>query len=195
VDIRFGTGDATLAPAAAAQLAAAAREARDDANVTISLVHSFGRGDLERAEVSANPSRADSDALRERLLVRRDDLERRRAGAAVEARAGLTAGDERAFEEAADAAGRLDEELGATESALDAVYDLGRRGAERLADHRTREAARALGAARLEAVRRALVAAGAPEGTRLRIRRVRIEEPSGDDPGTVVAKIIRKPPK
>jgi hypothetical protein len=156
--------------------------------LSITLEHELGRRDLELARRRANPSRADAEALVERLDARQRAVSEERARQVARARGAMAAG---LYDEATAARSRirvLDRDLGLTARALDDVLALLRPGAERQAERRTREACLALGVLRLAAVRQELLRLiPADAADRVRIRRARFQEPQEPGAGRVLA--------
>ncbi len=190
--LHFAAGDASVASAELAKLADVAKKLGADEELTVTLRHAVGGGDLGREKIAANPAPRDRRDLLARLASRRADLERERGAALAEERAALRDGLSADAAAARARAARLEDELAATERALDSVLDLERDGAERQVDRRTRAACVELARARLEAVRSFLATALGKGEERIRVSRPRVEEVPGDDGGTVTVTISQR---
>lgn len=138
------------------------------------------------------PSPEDAADLRRRLLARRADLEARRADEAAEARALFAAGLADRWRAAVARAQALEAKIARSWAALDAALALGATGSASRAERRAREICVELVRARLDRVRAALAALGAPAGERLRVAKPRIEAAAVDAGGTVTVEIFRK---
>ncbi|HLU40387.1 MAG TPA: hypothetical protein VK081_13460, partial [Planctomycetota bacterium] len=150
----------------------------------------LGAGDEERARVLANPGPADVSALAGRLRARLGDLDRRidAALAAAHARIALGADGGTALHESRT----LLAERAQVDAALSTTLDLLRPGAERRADQRTRVAARALGEARMAAVRARLLELGGEDlAERIELRRARPSVAEGLTGGGAVRLVAR----
>lgn len=190
--LRFEPGTVALPRGAAAAVAKLGREAAHDETTVLTVRPLLGEGDVKRERGLANPPPAYVRDLAAGLLAREADLERRRADAVAAAHEALAAKDAGRWNDAIAAAERIQDELARTEAALDDAYDLLRDG-EGGAGWRARDATLALAAARLEAVRAALVASGFPDDAdRLRLGRPRFEARSGGEEGTVVITLARR---
>ncbi|MBI1382670.1 MAG: hypothetical protein GC161_16465 [Planctomycetaceae bacterium] len=174
--VTFPSGSILFDSRSASGLNTIAERLADDPELRVVLEHRFGASDLARAGRFANPSDTDTRELGRQLETRRSSLARRRAIAAVDVRSAYALGATEAAEARRRELVALDEELAASEDALDELYELLRPGADRRADRRTRAAALAVAALRQERVREALIARGAPEDEgRIEVRRARYE--------------------
>src|SRR5262249_14982131 len=122
----------------------------------------------------ANPAAADCLAISARMRQRKAELLRAREQVAAAARVHYSVGRADAAREATDRIRAFDRELGELEDSLDRVHDLLRPGSDRKKDQRTRGAALAIAAERLESVKAELVRRGIP-ASRIEIRRPRYE--------------------
>jgi hypothetical protein len=163
----------------------------DDRSLDFRLSHVLGRADRERAEVLANPSTGATLELATRLRRLREAQLRERATLIDAQRAVLAVRMDSQVEPGAARLREVDADLGRTERALDSALERLRPNAERQAGRRTQQACVSIAAARLEAVRVALLARGdedLPE--RMRVERARYREPARDGGGQVVISIV-----
>ncbi len=189
----FEPGDAFLSAAEKERLKDLLEELDDDDELVVSLRHELGPADLPPLARRANPPPESCQDLAARLRRRKFDILETRGVVAAEARAALAAG----LSDQAAAATRqlqaLDRDLAATERSIDAVLDLLRPGAERLADRRTREAAVALANLRIEEAARFLLLSGIDDiDKRIRVKRARYEDPKGEGGGRVLLTLRRE---
>lgn len=184
----FEPGSTALPEVSSKDLRNALTRMLSEGDAVLALEHHLGRGDLVRADQLGNPSAEQCSQRAAQLRQQRAELLRRQAECSAEARALLLVGR---VPEAESARARLieaEQQLCLTESALDNVFERLRPGAERYREQRARVAALQIGQARLEAVRRALLALGLPRTeTRVELRPPRLEPIEGDEGGTVLA--------
>lgn len=193
VVVSFDPGDAAPPRSQLDALATLIAASKDDEQVVLTLEHKLGGGDYARSRVRANPSPEDRRGLVARLAARKRLALAARVDLLAEARAAMAAGLVAAAESAGERVRALDAELVEIESALDAVYELERGGAERQAGRRGRLASLGLARARLDAVRAALIAAGCPSAPgRVVVSRPRVEDAPGSEGGTVTVTATRR---
>ncbi|QOV91472.1 DUF748 domain-containing protein [Humisphaera borealis] len=161
--LAFPAGYTGLEPAELTKMRALAERMKKEPELTISVKHDLGGGDLSIAEVRANPTTADAAALASSLRQRKIELTQLRGDVAASARTRLAVSVGPDVDNAVDRVRVIDRELSRTEDALDRLYDLMRPGADRQAPRRTRVAALDLGQERLDATRQVLVDAGVPD--------------------------------
>jgi len=191
--LSFGPGDTHLSAAERRLLDGLIERLEDEEELTVTLRHELGGGDIARIAVRANPSRGDCLDLASRLRTRKAEILRAHSETAARARAAYSAGLENDAREASRRLQDLDNELGLTEHALDRILELLRPGAERQAPRRTREACIAVGTARIEAVWRALMDSGVPGiAQRIRLTRPRFTEAEGTAGGRVMVAVGAK---
>ncbi len=142
-----------LAAAARAALAPLVETMRADSDLVVQVQHRFGRADVERAELLANPRLQDAEELSRGLRWRRAEIGRARGELAAEVRASWGVGDRAAAEAATVRLRALDAESGTVEDALDRALELLKPGAERYREKRTRAAALAIARERIAALR------------------------------------------
>lgn len=160
--LSFPAGYTALEPTELAKVRALADRMKKEPELTISVKHDLGGGDLNIAEVRANPTTADAQALAYALRQRKVELSQARHELAASARTVLATGGGTDSTAAVEQLRAIDRELSRTEDALDRAFDLMRPGADRQAPRRTRSAALDLGQERLDAVRSVLVEAQVP---------------------------------
>jgi hypothetical protein len=184
--LSFSPGDTYLSRAERIKLQQLAEQLREQEGAAVTLRHELGRGDVDIAARRANPTIAECLELSVRLRNKRKEIAGMRDQWAAKARAVLGAGLDHEAQAAMERIRSLDLEAGLTERALDQVLELLRPGAERRASRRTRGGCIALGKARIEAVRDALLALDIPDGKgRVRTTRPRIDEIVNEGGGSV----------
>jgi len=188
--LEFRPGDAFLSRTESEKLAALVEAFNDDEELVVTLTHTLGAADLERAALRANPSRADCVALAARLRQKKMEITEQHDLVAAQARAAIAAGLDDKARTARDRLGRLERELGLTERSLDGILEFLRPGAQRQAVRRMREACIAVGRLRVDAVRGRLVEILAESGAvnldeRIRVKRPRFGEPTAPEGGAV----------
>ena len=129
-------------------------------NIELTILHTFGAGDVAVLASRANPSADDARSLAYQLRAHKLELSSLRAQVSGQAEAQLAAFDATDASATIDRLRAIDRELAQTEDALDRTYDLLRPGAQRQADRRTRAAALEVAAQRLLAIRAELRALG-----------------------------------
>ncbi len=150
--VKYDAGVTTLSEEQIAELVKIRERLRREHDLTVTVRHQLGEGDIGKAGGLVNPSAAETQELLTRLRQERAELVRTRAELAGEARAVYAAGTR---ESAMLKTGRLQEvetRLGLIERALDDLLETLRPGAESAAKRRTRDACIAIGKARLETV-------------------------------------------
>jgi hypothetical protein len=141
----------------------------------------------------ANPSPGATLEIATRLRRLREALLDERAEVAEVQRATLAARMDEQVEPGAERLRELDRDIGRTEQALDSALERLRPNAERQDARRTSQACVTIAAARLEAVRLALLARGDEElPARLRVERARYRDPQLDGGGRVVITVSRR---
>jgi len=184
--VEFAPGDTALSRAAREKLAKLAEQAAADETLTVLVWHGLGKLDRERCEVLANPTADECRQVIKRMRVKRSETQQRRDRIAAAARAQYAVGNAAAAKQESDELRALDRELGLIERSLDRVYEHLLPGASRRRERRTQQAAIALGRARLEVVRQALLAAGVERRIELfPARPVTID----DEPGQVIVRL------
>ena len=156
----------------------------------IRLEHSPGTEDAALAARLANPDRESLIRLSEDFRQQRDALADEHARLQAQCRLQLAVGDQTAADRTTEELRALQRERLQTEDALDRVLERLRPGAERRADRNAEQMLRALGDARLAALREFLIQAGlSPDGIRVRRAPPRVAEDAG--PGSTVTLSIQ----
>ncbi len=180
VALGFAPGETALGVDALAVAAPLFEAMRRDAGLVLVVEHRLGAGDLARAARLSNPSLEDCLELARRLRQSKFEQLARRDAVAGEVRARYAIGQLDAAAGLLEDLRGLDRQLASTEAALDQLHELLRPGAERRRDRRVRAAALAVAQLRLDAVRRALLAARVPSmPVRIQLRRPRFELADG----------------
>jgi hypothetical protein len=191
--LEFAPGDPTPPPSSGEKIASVLERIQSGENLTITIGHELGGGDIARALIRANPPGEDCRDLITQLRRKRTELLDRRAAAATEARAAYSAGLWNEIPDRSNRLRALDRELGLTEVALDQLYDFLRIGADRQAVRRGRETSLAIARARLAAVKWMFAESGLP-GVDETVRALRpsVNEATGDAGGTVTIRVAVK---
>ncbi|MCA8971998.1 MAG: hypothetical protein KDC95_19580 [Planctomycetes bacterium] len=179
VEFEAGTVDLVTGAETEDALRTAIARLQSDEELVLVLRHVFGSRDLSRAELLANPDPEQARDLAGRLRKKREELLVRRLELAAESDTRLQLEQADLSRDAATALRELDRELARTERALDAVFELLRRGADRRRPGRTKRFALEIAGARMARVRSELVRRGISE-ERVEIRRARIDAIAGD---------------
>jgi hypothetical protein len=160
---------------------------QDDEELGIVLVHEFGKADLERAMLLANPGPAQTRALVQRLRLRKAELTRQRESKGAQLRAFVHLGNEQQVQLRVHELQTLDRQLGETETAIDKALALLAPGAARRAPQRALDLARALAKERMEQVRSEILRRIGPnQGERIEIRTPRLGEEQREGGGLVL---------
>ncbi len=193
VRLAFQPGDVQAPRSMRADLAPLLVLLRSDPSLYLVVTHELSERDLACCDVLANPPAKECLGLAERLRGKRVQLLARRAEQAAAVRGAYAMGDLPAADQNRAHLRQLDLELGATESALDRVYELTRPGAERGRARRARDAALELAGRRMEAVTRELLkAAISGIGTRVDARRPRFGVLPELEQGTIQISVHRR---
>ncbi|MCB9920311.1 MAG: DUF748 domain-containing protein [Planctomycetes bacterium] len=174
LEFEAGTVDLVTGASTEEALRTALARLRSDDGLVLVLRHVFGSRDLARAEILANPDPEQARDLTERLRKKREELLVRRVELAATTDTRLHLDQADLSRDAATALRELDRELARTERALDAVFELLKRGADRRRPGRTKRFALEIAGARMARVRTELIRRGIPE-ERVEIRRARID--------------------
>lgn len=172
--VEFEAADAVIDSARTDGLKEAIAALQADEKLVLVLRHRFGPQDFARADVLANPSADEAAALARRLRIKKDALLARRAQLSTQAKTHFELEQSELAASSSAAIRALDVEFAQTERALDRLYELLRRGADRRRVGRTKRFALEIAALRLAAVKSALLQRGVPE-TRIELRRARVE--------------------
>jgi len=125
---------------------------RKDKELTATIRHQLGTGDVKRADALVNPLPPNALELLAQLKSERTDLEAGRNRLASQTRAAYaSASYAQAWEETLHLQ-ETERNIGLTERALDDLLETMRPGAEHAAKRRTRDASLAIGRARMDAI-------------------------------------------
>ncbi len=166
---------------------------KSDPTLRVVIQAELGEGDIQVSERLANPSVESIQSLIRHNRHRKAAIERERSQLAARARSQVFAGASGGQRPTSAAEGAsddlvaqlqaLDAERATVERALDELFAYLRPGAERRGDMRTRNAALALANARLDRVRRELLAqVGGAVGQRIDVRRARFRKSTKKKP-------------
>jgi hypothetical protein len=181
-----GSADAQGAAALLAEIEPVLKALRADPTVSLDLLHAFGKGDLERIGLLANPGAATCIELSSALRSERDHVRVERDTIAAELRTAYALGDRETIDAHLWKLRNLDDDLGRIEDTLDGILEFLRPGAERRAMRRTRASALLIAEQRLTLVREAIASLPIESiGARLRVRRARFTEPAYEGGGRV----------
>ena len=193
VEIEYGPGEITISGAQLAKIESLIRHLADDKELTATLRHNMGGGDIRQAQLWANPSRQDSLLLVERLRQKRNEIIISRQAISTEARAAYATGDYSVSRDLTLRLRTLNRELGLNERALDTILELSRPRSEHLAQRRTREACISMGRARLESLHKILTGNEIDNALeRIKLIRPHFEEVEGTQGGTVIITVNSK---
>jgi hypothetical protein len=194
VTLEFAPGDSAIAPAASERLREMIERLDDDGDMTVVVRHEIGPEDASVAEARANPSRETAFEIATRLRLDRAAFALAQAEEAAVVRTLLAAGRREEAEAAIERVRGIEESAGECEVALESVLALLSPRADRRRSQRTRAAIVDLGAARLAAVREALLASGVSEiEARVSVRAARGGPVSESEPGRIVLIEKRRP--
>ncbi len=193
VVVSFPPGYSDLLPDEVAVLNALVKHLKDDKSLDVTLRHDLGSADIALVSQRSNPTSDDALALANDLNLQRDQLMAARLSASSDVRAFTASDDATSAERARQRLRTINSQLAQTDDSLDHVYDLLRAGADRQAMRRTRFAGLTIAQARLEAVRRYLLAAG---GKHLSPERIHMANPqfnpsAPDQPGRVTIVVVK----
>jgi hypothetical protein len=193
VVVSFPPGYSDLLPDEVAVLNALVKRLKDDKSLDVTLRHDLGSADIALVSQRSNPTSDDALALANDLNLQRDQLMAARLSASSDVRAFTASDDAASAERARQRLRTINSQLAQTEDSLDHIYDLLRAGADRQALRRTRFAGLTIARARLEAVRRYLLAAGgkhlAPE--RIHLANPQFNPSAPDQPGRVTIVVVK----
>jgi hypothetical protein len=194
IELAFRTGDATLSVEEERRLAELVQMMRKDDTVELTVRHELGSGDVDAAQVRANPPPDDALALARNVQSRKAKLIGARNDVAARARAELASLPEEQTRATLAELRALDREIAAAEDASDLLYDMLRPGADRQAVRRTRAASLQIAQQRLAVVREVLTANRAVKSVDERVRTTNPQfSPSEDQSdGRVFVQVVRK---
>ena len=164
---------------------------KKDPNLTITIRHQIGAGDVRVLSVRANPTKEQCSNLESQLRSRKTQLLDLRADAAGKARADLVSLGSSHPSSALTQLRAIDQQLAATEESLDQVGELLKPGAERLADRRTRTAALQIADERLREIKSTLIYWGI-DAERVKSVAAQYNPVDNLDGGQVVVSVVEK---
>jgi hypothetical protein len=174
--LEFSPGDASLEESELKKLEPLVARWLESDTSSLSLSHELGEADVPRLKMLANPTRQECLDMIERLRQKTAEEQKKREVLAAQVAAALGTGLDRKAEGLLSSLKDLDRDQGLRERALDQLYEMLRKGAERQAERRTREAGIRLAAERLAQARKVLLQMGAPPSEeRLKIDRPRFK--------------------
>ena len=157
-----------------------------DKNVTATIRHQLGGGDIKYAESLVNPSQKDNMELLTQLRVDKTALQMTRDQLASETRAAYAAGYHTEAWKKTQRLQETERNLGLIERAQDDLLEMMRPGTEHAARRRTRYACLAIGKTRLNALAGTLASKDIPEmHDRIKFVPPRFTETQGDHGGSV----------
>jgi hypothetical protein len=184
--LEFGPGDRQLKDDQIERLAPLIETLRDGHPCELILQHELGDTDVTLLAARATPKTTELNALLRGLDTRRRQLLHRRRRARDVACAALRGNDDAAALRAREELRRLDQDLGTLARSTENTHRLLMNQSNWDRSRRTREGTLALGKARLEAVRGALLRAGVPNlSGRIRLRPPVLKARAGHLSGTV----------
>ncbi len=162
--VQYGAGVTTLSQEQTEGLAKIRERLRREEDLSVTIRHHLGGGDIEKADRLVNPTATQTQELLARLRYERAELQRVRDELASQARTAYAAGFR---ESGVSRTRRLQEtetQLGLIERALDDLLETMRPGSEYAARRRVHDACVAIGKARLEGLATPLTVEGIPNG-------------------------------
>ena len=193
--VEFPVGSTGVPGLALESLTPLANKLAGDDELVLVVEHDLSLGDQALVERRANPSRADCEALVNRLRARNIELARRRPELVAEARALYIVGNRDGARAVRDRLITMDREYAENEHGLDDLLSLLQPGSERRRPARTRIALQEIANTRLSAVQRVLVQTQASIEPRIELRRPRgrvVEELDPNLGGRVRLEIRRR---
>jgi hypothetical protein len=193
VVITFAPGSTTITPDAQAKLAALLELARRDKNMSLTIHHELGGGDVTVASARANPTLDDAAAMAGQLRARKLELANQRAQLAGRVRAQVAWQPAAQSEGAVEQLRALDRQIAQTEQSLDQLYDLMQPGADRQATRRTRAAGLQIAQDRISQVTSLLQAKDLPNAAeRVHAAAAQFNPTEGDEGGRIVVAPVTK---
>ncbi len=161
-----------------------------DKKLQLTLRHQIGAGDIQQAEALVNPSEQDKLALIERLTHTKTNLLQQRRHLLNEAQATYANGGMAETFQAREALNAINTQLGRIEQSLDQILEMMRPGTDYAAQRRTRQAAIAMGKARLMALYSRFLAQELSD--RVKIAQPTFTSPQDNALGTITISLSRK---
>jgi hypothetical protein len=210
ITLTFAAGDDAIFSSDAAKLTALLKRLNSEPELEISLTANLTggpqaasndltkmTGDVARAAARANPTAEECRELINSMTRRANDLTRSRLDLLGQARSDAASGSKARTAQSIEALRGVARDLAACNSAVDALYELQRPGAEKQAGRRTKKAALAIAKARQESIQAFLKAGGMQHIlTRVKLIHPQFHPAPGDDAagGTVTITLTVKKP-
>lgn len=162
--VRYAAGVTTLSQEQAEELAEIRDRLRREKDLSVTVRHHLGGGDIEKADLLVNPSAAQTQELLAKLRLERTELQRVRDELASRARTAYAAGSRESGVSKTKHLQETETQLGLIERALDDLLETMRPGSEYAARRRVHDACVAIGKARLEGLATPLAVEEIPSG-------------------------------
>ncbi len=160
--VQYAAGVTTLSKEQTAELAKIRERLRRERDLSVTVRHNLGGGDIEKANGLVNLSPTEARELLEKLRQDRAGLQQARDELAGQARTAYAAGSRESVIVRTTRLQETETQLGLIERALDDLLETMRPGSEYAARRRTRDACMAIGKARLETLAAFLAIEGIP---------------------------------
>jgi len=162
--VQYAAGVTTLSQEQAEELAEIRDRLRREKDLSVTVRHHLGGGDIEKADLLVNPSAAQTQELLAKLRLERSELQRVRDELASRARTAYAAGSRENGMGKTRHLQETETQLGLIERALDDLLETMRPGSEYAARRRVHDACVAIGKARLEGLATPLAVEEIPSG-------------------------------
>lgn len=184
--VQYAAGVTTLSEKQTGELAKIVERLRRQKDLSVTVRHQLGGGDIEKANRLVNPSSTESRELLAKLRQNRSQLRQLRDELAGQTRVAYAAGLRETDIGKTIRLRETEVQLGLVERALDDLLETMRPGSESTAKRRTRDACIAIGRARIETLFAVLADEQIPNGTgRIMFVPPRFSETDGVAGGTV----------
>lgn len=162
--VQYGAGVTTLSQEQTEGLAQIRERLRREKDLSVTVRHHLGGGDIEKADRLVNPTSSQTQELLAKLRYERTELQRARDELASQARAAYAAGSRGTGMGRTRHLQETETQLGLIERALDDLLETMRPGSEYAARRRVHDACMAIGKARLEGLAAPLAVQEIPKG-------------------------------
>ncbi len=162
--VQYAAGVTTLSQEQAEELAEIRDRLRREKDLSVTVRHHLGGGDIEKADLLVNPSATQTQELLAKLRLERTELQRVRDELASRARTAYAAGSRESGVSKTRHLQETETQLGLIERALDDLLETMRLGSEYAARRRVHDACVAIGKARLEGLATPLAVEEIPSG-------------------------------
>jgi hypothetical protein len=190
VTVPFEAGRIALSAAQRIRLEDLFKQLAKDKKLQLTLRHQIGAGDIQQAQALVNPSQQDKLALIERLTHTKTNLLQQRRQLLNEAQATYSSGGMAETFQARETLNAVNTQLGRIEQSLDQILEMMRPGTNYAAQRRTRQAAIAMGKARLMALYNTFTGQGLSD--RVKIAQPTFTSPQDDSSGIITISLSRK---